>query len=264
MMRSRVMAMAGLLACISFASAAQPRTLQVSAEGAVQRAGTLQLPEGSRFDDAVVAAMPRRDAYALGASVFRREELARQLRLRAGLLHDLESLATATDAPHAVAARARTLHAWVSALPATGRLPLEGNPRRLEASKGDRNRLLADGDRFHFPKRPATVTIVGAVLQPCAVAHVPLRDAADYLRDCTVDGEAANRDVIHVVQPDGSIHELGIALWNRSEPLALAPGAIVYVPLRARATEKFAPELDGAMTAFLATLPLPHDGLVKP
>ena len=245
-------------------AAAPAHLLQVTAEGAVHREGPQQLPAGSRFANAVLAAMPRRDAYLPGASVLRVETRAEQVRLRAGLLHDLQTVAEAIEAPAAVAASAHSLHAWVDSLPASGREPIEGNARRLEAGRGDSNRLLAAGDRFYFPERPVTVSVVGAVVRPCALPHVPARDAVAYLADCAVDLSAADPDTLHVIQPDGSVQALGIANWNRSPAQALAPGAIVYVPLRAKAVADIAPELDAAMTRFLATLPLPHDALVTP
>ena len=238
--------------------------LQVVVEGAVHRPGPQQLSAGSRFADAALAAQPRRDAYLLGASVFRVEAQREQLRLRAGLLHDLGEVAASTDVPPAVAARAQQLRAWVERLPATGRLPMEGDARRLEATKGDRNRLITSGDRLYYPERPRTISVVGAVHAPCAAAHVPGQDASGYLAACAVDKAAAEPDTIQVIQPDGRIHVLGVAAWNRSPPLALAPGAIIYIPLRTRSTRKLAPELEDAMGAFLATQPLPHDGLMRP
>lgn len=243
---------------------AAPAALQVSVEGAVQRPGQQRQDEGARFSDAVLAAMPRRDAYGLGASVFRAEAYAEQLRARAGLLHDLKSMAESLEAPGAVARRARALHAWVEHLPATGRLPLEGDARRLEAGRGDSNRLLAAGDRFFYPQRPSTVSVVGAVGAPCVLPHVAGRDALDYLRDCPVDAMSADADTLQVIQPDGQMQTLGIASWNRSQPQALAPGAIIYVPLPAKVVGRIAPELNNAMAAFLASQPLPHDRLVAP
>lgn len=256
-----------LLASMSAAGmdvGASTPSLEVSVEGAVSRPGPIQLPAGSRFADAVVAAMPRRDAYILGASAFRVATYTEHVRLRAGLLHDLRTIAEWADASPAVAARAAALHSWVEGLPVTGRVPIEGNPRRLEVSRGYRNSLLAQGDHFFFPERPDTVTVVGAVVAPCAIPHVAGRDARDYLSDCLIDRDAADPDTIHVIQPDGQASAIGVAAWNRSPAQLLAPGAIIYVPLRKKVTAEVAPELERDMTIFLASQPLPHDGLVNP
>ncbi len=262
---ARAMILATLFALLfPVVASASPATVNVAVEGAVHKPGVYALPAGGRFADAALVAVPSRQAYTLGAAVFRREALADQIRLRAALLHDLEQVAISPDTPAPVAARARVLHAWIERLPATGRIPLDGNLRRLEVGKGDSNRLLAEGDRLFYPVRPSKVSVVGAVNAPCSLPHVPGRDAADYLAACPLDTGAAERNVINVVQPDGQVQVLGTASWNRSPPQALAPGAIIHVPLNIRATRKSAPELDATMTTFLATQALPHDALVGP
>src|SRR5690606_9862005 len=189
---------------------------------------------------------------------------AEQARQRAGLLHDLKLVAESRDVPPAVASRATTLHAWVDGLPVTGRVPLEGNVRRLEVSLGDRNSLMASGDRLFVPQRPDTVTVVGAVQVPCQLPHVPDQDAAVYVRACPTDSQAADPDTLLVIQPDAHIAELGVALWNRSPAQALAPGAIVLVPFARPHIAHLAPELNSDLASFLATQPLPHDQLVLP
>jgi len=257
-----VVILVALVAAPSAVRAAAPLT--VSVEGAVQAPGAQQHEVGSRFSDALEAAAPRRDAYALGASVFRATAHAAQVRQRAGLLHDLKLVAESNEVPTAVASRAAALHAWVESLPATGRVPLEGNVRRLEVSLGDSNSLLANGDRLFLPERPDTVTVTGAVQAPCSLPHVPDRDAVAYASACLVDTRAADPDALIVIQPDGHIAELGVAMWNRSPAQALAPGAIVLVPFRLRHIARLTPELNSELASFLATQPLPHDPLGLP
>jgi len=81
---------------------------------------------------------------------------------------------------------------------------------------------------------------------------VPMRDARDYLADCPSEGVADN-DTYYVIQADGSISRQGRALWNRSAPLALAPGAVIYVPLKVSLTHDVDPDLDRELAEFLAT-----------
>lgn len=251
-----------LVAAPCAAHGAAPITVTV--EGAVQAPGIQEHEVGSRFSDALEAAAPRRDAYALGASVFRATAHTAQVRQRAGLLYDLMLVAESSQVSTPVASRAAELHAWVESLPATGRVPLEGNVRRLEVTLGDTNSLLVNGDHLLLPERPDTVTVVGAVQAHCTMQHVPDQDAAAYVRACPGDSQVADPDTLVVIQPDGYITELGTAMWNRAAAQALAPGAIVLVPFDPRRITQLAPDLNSSLASFLATQPLPHDQLVSP
>lgn len=239
----------------SAAPGASAQDVRVQVSGEVRQPGEHALPAGSRFADAVLAAGPTAQAYPLGAAVLRPAVEAEQQRLKAGLLYDIELLAASAGTSPDVAARAAALHAWLDTLPATGRVRAEMDPRRLETDPAS-NRRLASGDRFVYPPRPTTVQVVGAVAAPCTLAHVPLRDAADYLRDCAPIA-GADRELLYAIQPDGAVQRLGIALWNRNAPQALAPGAVLYVPLDERALRKLVPDLNGELAQFIATQPLP-------
>ena len=112
------------------------------------------------------------------------------------------------------------------------------------------------GNRLYYPLRQDSIRVVGAVQQPCTLPQVPLQDARDYLAFCTAT-RAADQDDIYVIEPDGRVFVQGIALWNRSTPLTLAPGALIYVPLSARAIKSVDPLLNHDLAAFLATQLLP-------
>ena len=232
--------------------------VHVQVDGAVLHPGPRTLPSNTRFADAVLAAMPDDRAYPLGASVLRAAAEPAQRRLKAGVLFDLDALAASSDVSPALSARAEALRQWIEAMPVTGRVRSELQARRLEADSGS-NRPLVDGDRFLFPSRPRTVRVVGAVIASCELPQVPLRDAREYLHDCAIDDDAADRELLWVVQPDGQVQRLSIAAWNRSTPQALAPGAMLYVPLDEKAAEQLAPGLNDELAAFLATQPLPVD-----
>lgn len=239
-----------LLFAIAGTAQAQP-VLQVQVEGAVRTAGTFAVPPGSRLADVALAAMPTREAWPTGASLLRQAAAKDQVRLKAALLHDLERLQQADDPE--VRAVAAALDAQLQAMPVTGRVPAQLDPRRLEMLP-DANRPVADGDRLVYPRRPGIVRITGAVIEPCEVAHVPLRDAAEYLDACPRRG--ADGDWLHVIQPDGSVQRIGIALWNRSAPQALAPGALLYVPLPPKSVRHLDGDFNGDLARFIATQPV--------
>lgn len=252
----------GLLAaaCLLAAPAALAQAMTslpsqaVVVEGAVERPGTREYPADTRLSKAVLAARPRIDAYPLGAALLRRSAVTAQTRDKAGLLFDLDTLADQPDLPDDLAGTLGRLRVWLAALPVTGRVRATLEPGVLDAL-AHQNGRLEDGDRFIYPLRPATVRVLGAVAQPCELPHVPLRDAADYLRDCPLAN--ADRDWLFVIQPDGYVERIGVAAWNRSPYSTLAPGAVLYAPLPERAVRGQNPNFNHELARFIATQHLP-------
>lgn len=229
---------------------------QVDIKGAVSTPGQMRLPPHARLSDAALAAGVRPDAYMLGAAWLRPTLLAEQQRLKAGLLFDLDSLrrhALKQDRKE-LAELSASLGAWLQTLPAQGRQMALLDPRAVEVNP-TANRLVADGDILYFPQRPATIHIVGAVDHACELPVTALQDAHTYLKACP-RSRIADADWIFVVQPDGRVFEQGIGIWNRSHALALAPGAVIYVPLNDAGMRDVAPDLNRSVAAFLATQPL--------
>jgi len=246
-------AIAFILAVSAMPSAsAQPAAVRVTIDGAVLHPATLELTGAPRLADAIRAATPRRDAYVLGASWMRPIARPEQVRLRAGLLHDLELIRGVDDTT--AAKTAMTLATVVDALPITGRVRHTLLPE-LIAVRAELNQKLSDGDHIIYPSRPAHVVVLGSVDAPCRVPFNAAMDAADYLAACPANS-AADPDVLYAIQPDGAVQEVGIALWNHSEQ-PIAAGATLYVPLRRRMLAKLAPDFNTEFARFLATQPLP-------
>lgn len=238
-------------------TASSTDSIGVSVEGAVRAPGLYKLPAKARIDQAIAAARPGADAYVLGAALLRRQALTEQVRLKAGLQYDLKQLANSGD--KAISGTAATLSAWLESLPVTGRAPRQLLELRLLQIQPKYNPVAFEGDRVIYPVRPTQVQVVGAVVQPCALQHVPEQDVLAYLRACP-GNPAADRDTAYIVQPDGNVQVAGIALWNRSPPQPLAPGAILYVPLTEYATRTVDPEFNRQFAEFLATQVLPAPG----
>ncbi|UUS13455.1 capsule biosynthesis GfcC family protein [Stenotrophomonas sp. CD2] len=74
----------------------------------------------------------------------------------------------------------------------------------------------------------------------------------DYLRDCTVTS-AADRNDLYVVQPDMTVQKVGVAQWNRTDPQAVAPGGVIFVPLRQHAIDAVDSAFNAEFAAFIAT-----------
>ncbi|MEO7067506.1 MAG: capsule biosynthesis GfcC family protein [Rhodanobacter sp.] len=235
--------------------------MQVEVSGAVAATSPQMLKDGARLSDAALAAQPSAQAYMVGAAWLRPSLLVSQERLKAGVLFDLSSLqqrARQREKPD-MAALAERLASAIKAMPVTGRRTAALiDPRAVEVNAPE-NHPVAAGDKLYYPLRPTTVRIVGAVQQVCQLPLVPLQDAVRYLASCVVAAEA-DRDTIYVIEPDGRVFVQGIALWNRTAPIVLAPGAVVYVPFRASAAKKIDPALNSDVAAFLATQLLPGPG----
>jgi len=253
-MQIRSIALIASLLLSSVCAAAQdlPAATRVQVTGAVRTAGTFDIPSGGRLADALIAAQPTRDAYLTGTLFLREHQRTAQRRLRVGLAHDLQELQKSTRP--AIAQAATKLAQWLEEHPATGRVRQSIDPRLMQVQP-QANPVLAHGDTVVVPMRPATIRVMGAVLAECRLKHEPLRDALDYLRDCPIS-EAADRDDLYVIQPDGHVRKLGIALWNRSDPQAVAPGGTLYVPLDHSSTRLVDEEFNSEFAAFIATQPI--------
>ncbi|CAH0064285.1 capsule biosynthesis GfcC family protein [Stenotrophomonas geniculata] len=225
---------------------------QIHIEGAVEAAGEYELSAGARLADGLLLARPNTDAYLLGTSLERPHALQAQVRLRAGLQYGVGQLAESADAQ--VVTLAQALQTWLETHPATGRTPIAG-PARLIQVQPANNPILATGDRLRFPLQPRTITVMGAVEQECELPHVPQRDARDYMGDCH-PSPLADRNDIYVIQPDGRIQQLGIGLWNRADPQAVAPGGTVFVPVRASLIKHIDPLFNSDFATFIATQPI--------
>nr|WP_269791911.1 capsule biosynthesis GfcC family protein [Stenotrophomonas sp. Iso1] len=205
------------------------------------------LPLDARLSAAALAARPDNDAYMLGAALLRAQAIPAQSRLKAGLLFDLELLAAQPQFTDT----ATRMRAEFQRMPVTGRVPQVLDPRPLEATRAQ-DLPAQSGDRLIYPKRPDTITVVGAVIKPCRLRHDALTAAANYRTQCPVLPVASSDD-LYVIQPDGSHRKIGFALWNRDPAVSLAPGAVLYVPLAEHLVRDIAPTLNEEAAAFLAT-----------
>lgn len=257
--RCLLRALPALLACGVLHAHPADAVLTVQVSGRVAHAGSQPLPAGARLAEAVIAAQVSPEAYVLGAAWLRPRLRKPQARLKAAVLYELGVLQAQArlDGDASLAGLAERLQRQLRALPVTGRQPgAMLDPRPLEIS--DQNHLLADGDRIVYPSRPASVRVTGAVRADCVLPHVPLQDARRYLRGCA-PAAGADPGWLYVIQPDGTVLRQGIAAWNRDPPLALAPGAVLYVPILERALPAAVRgDTNADIAAFLATQPLPE------
>lgn len=228
------------------------RNVTVSAFGNVKNAGEFSIPAGGRVSDLLIAARPSEDAYIPGLMFNRDQARLQQLRLRAGLLHDLSEMQR--DANPDVKKAASTMARWLESHHATGRVP-QGSDFRLLQVQPRSNPTLTTGDSLTLPTRPRTVRIIGAVAAQCQLEHIPLRNAQDYLRDCPTS-TAADGNYVYVIQPDGKVQRIGAAVWNRADSQPVAPGGSLYIPFAIPKASVIDDNFNREFAAFIATQPM--------
>lgn len=228
----------------------------VTVSGQVQTPGAVALHADARLLDVISAAQPDAQGYWLAAAWLHRPLLARQTRLKAGVLFDLATLrrvALAAGRPRRAQAAAQ-LYQQVQAMPVTGRQLAVLDPVAVEVGFAP-NLPVSDGDRLIYPPRPDSVRVVGAVIATCSLAFQPLQLARDYLHACPQRGEA-DADYVWLIQPDGHVTRLGIAAWNREPGAPPAPGSTLLVPVRSDDLGAPTPQLNPQLAEFIATQPL--------
>jgi len=246
LMRSAI-ALCGFALGPAFACAAD--TIRVT--GAVQQPGEFSWQPGVRLLNASTGAQVEDDAWYQGAALLRNSANREQLKLKTGLLFDLQAgivNARAINRPDTVA----LLTAWqerISDMPVTGRIKAELNP--LKQYLVAFNPLLEPGDQIIYPRRSSQVTVLGAVQQDCVLDFVPARDPVEYASDCE-RAEAAHRDRLYLVQPDGTVQSIGAAYWN-AEDAWVAVGAVIYVPFLPALFGNSSDEFNTEMATWLAT-----------
>lgn len=237
-------------------------TVRVTVSGEVVHPGEIVFEGKPRLGDVAKTAQVTGRAYPLGAAWLRPTLQAEQTRLKAGVTYELGLIdkKAMADGKDLLGTVARSMRERINEMPVTGRKVVRTlEPHTLQVSASD-NLPVEEGDRLIYPSRPQTVTVMGAVEQVCALPHEGLKNVRDYVAECVVS-PFADHDVVYVIEPDGAVFEQGVALWNRSPTMPVAPGAVLYVPLGWRATERAADaRFNRDMADFIATQPVAGSG----
>ncbi|MQT32205.1 capsule biosynthesis GfcC family protein [Pseudomonas helleri] len=228
----------------------------VTVSGDVFNAGSVPYTPGMRFQDVIREAKPNPESYWLAAAWLHQPLMEQQTRLKAGVLFDLKMLQRGAllNNNSALAALAARLYTEVSQLPVTGRKVAVLDPVALEVGFA-RNYILNDGDRLVYPRRTDTVTVVGAVQQPCSLPYRPQQEVRDYLDSCPSLAEA-EADFLWLIHPDGNYQRVAIAAWNREDGVHATAGSMILAPVRNGNSDLPTPDLNEQLAQFLATQPL--------
>ena len=135
-------------------------------------------------------------------------------------------------------------------LEVTGRVLLANSDARWLQAHPNEDPVLRFNHVPVLPQRPATVTVITNEGKRCALPHRPGAQARDYLKACEPAFERIDR--AWIVQPDGSVRDVGIANWNAHAQDEAAPGAVIWGPAR---DQGWTPQFSALLTRFLATQP---------
>lgn len=122
--------------------------------------------------------------------------------------------------------------------PDTTRLYLKDNP------------VLAGELRLQLNRQPSTVTILGDVVHAGPVAWQERHSALAYIGE---DNLRHAHSYVWVIQPDGHAEQHAIAYWNQQFK-EVAPGAMIYVPIKTRAVKSSNPTLNQDLTLAIVEL----------
>jgi hypothetical protein len=214
--RPRVRLLALLIAGLSVAGAGRAATGASVVDDLIQR------PQ--RLSEWLTALPASSERYPLGLMWMVPAERVTQARQRDALRQQLATLPKVSP----------RLAQVLGAMPVTGRVPTDAAQGRWLEVNPARDPVLQPGDRVQLSLRPSTVLVLRANGQWCPVEHVESASAQAYVQACEGvqgdPGEQAPADWAWIVQPDGRVQKMGIAPWNLSEPVHLAPGAWIWAP----------------------------------
>ncbi|MBA3580338.1 MAG: SLBB domain-containing protein [Gemmatimonadaceae bacterium] len=112
-----------------------------------------------------------------------------------------------------------------------GRIGIE-LPRVLRNARDRDNLILQDGDSIFIPRYSGVVHVKGAVNSPLAVAYVPGRDLAWYVRSAGGPGVRADLGRAYVTQPNGKVEAAVKRRFAPDEQPKPRPGGVIFVPER--------------------------------
>ncbi|CAG8998553.1 MAG: hypothetical protein CENE_00504 [Candidatus Celerinatantimonas neptuna] len=209
------------LASLSFKVIAGDMTLQVATQGQFVKPQVYNVSSGARLSVIADQWQLKPGAYRLGISLLRVSQQRWQSRLRWALLYRLEDLELNSQTK-------KSLHNQVIRFAATGRVLYQFNWDSIELNP-KQNRPLKQEDVFVAPVRPKTITVGGAAMQ-ATLKFIPGLSVAKYMGNVRrLPGY--DPSYVWVVTPDTHIRRIGVSYWNTQQAY-LAPGSIIYVPLK--------------------------------
>jgi polysaccharide export outer membrane protein len=208
----------------------------VSLTGEFRRPGFYDIVRGEHLSQLIARAGGYTDqAYPYGAVFTRasvRDEESRQFarsaqQIEAALPTALAHLSNSEQSTGLVAAAQQIVSQLKSATP-LGRVVVEADPAVLEV-KPQLDPLMQPGDTVFVPRRPISVAVAGEVLNATSLQFQPGATPKDYIQEAGGYSQAAERDSIFILLPNGQAEPVKTSYWNFS-PVAIPPGSTIVVP----------------------------------
>ena len=195
--------------------------------------GLYRIRRGERLSQIVARAGGLTEqAYPFGA-VFLRQSARRAQKIAferaAEQLQITLSAQTAKAASGSVITAGESLIKRLKDAEPIGRVVIEADPTVLEA-RPQFDIVVEPGDRLVMPRRPTTVHVSGAVLNPGSMQFSP-RTSGPMTISSLPGGfaESADDDRLFVIYPNGKARRLQVSMWNY-EPVNIPPGSTIVVP----------------------------------
>jgi protein involved in polysaccharide export with SLBB domain len=216
--------------------ATSANTGTVTVQGEVRSPGTFSVLRGDRLSDVLTRAGGLTEVAYPPGTVFLRQSAAQQERegyVRAAreMQDQLVTAMTRSSDNRMDPSVFGSMQTFVQELRtqrAIGRISIVADPSIL-ASRPELDPLLESGDVIYVPQRPATVTVLGQVLQPGAFPYRAGETIESYIQRAGGFGRFADEAHTFLVLPDGTARRWERS-WFRFDAASLPPGSTIVVP----------------------------------
>jgi protein involved in polysaccharide export with SLBB domain len=117
------------------------------------------------------------------------------------------------------------------------KIPISGKVIKRNKSRSRRNVLLKAGDEIIITEKFNTIKVLGAVFLNTEIPYRATKKLKYYVRSTGGFTDLADKDKIHVVNPNGIGHTTKKILWMRFYP-EITPGSEVIVPIKDQNQQK--------------------------